>query len=77
MGKTTEQIVSTFSESFSDLLQFRKYFRHLPKEYKKGIDFYKLERTINSIDHTALNIDRSAFTIADIMKQVEVNKGEC
>ena len=77
MGKTTEQIITTFSESFSDLLQFRKYFRHLPKEYKKGIDFYKLERTINSIDHTALNIDRSAFTIADIMRQVEINKGEC
>jgi replicative superfamily II helicase len=64
-GKSTEQIIRTFSDSFSSLLQFRKYFRHLPKKYKKGIDFYKLERTINSIDDTALNIDRSIFSIAN------------
>ena len=76
MGKTTEQIVRAFSEKFSDLLQFRKYFRHLPKEYKKDIDFYKLEQTINSIDDTALSMDRSTFSIADIMRQEKVNKGE-
>lgn len=62
MGKTTEEIVSNFSKNFSDLLQFRKYFRHLPKEYKKTIDFYRLEQTINRIDETALNIGRTILS---------------
>ncbi|MFZ2125739.1 MAG: DEAD/DEAH box helicase [Candidatus Saccharimonadales bacterium] len=62
MGKTTEEIVSTFSNNFSDLLRFRKYFRHLPKEYRKTIDFYRLEQKINSIDDTALNIGRTILS---------------
>ena len=41
---------------FYELLQFRRYIRHLPKELRNNINISKLEKKINNIDSTALNI---------------------
>ncbi len=69
-GYDTEQIIEGFCESFSDLLQFRKYFRQLPKKYRKNINFGTIEQRINEIDSTALESDRT-----DIRQFIKINQG--
>lgn len=61
-GFNSKEIVNTYCRSFSDLLQFRKYFRQLPRKYRRNIDFYGLEQRINEIDETALQSGRGEMS---------------
>lgn len=69
-GYNAEQIIEEFCGSFSDLLQFRKYFRQLPRKYRKNINFRTIEQRINEIDSTALESGRT-----DIHQFIKINQG--
>lgn len=58
-GESAERIMNNYCRSFSDRLQFRKYFRRLPKKYRRNIDLREIERQIDAVDDTALQSGRS------------------
>ena len=57
--------------SFRDLLQFRKYLRHLPRKYRQGLDLKGLDDEINARDWTALNLERGKIQIDDLKENVD------
>ena len=69
MGDSIEKLMEKYaSNEFFDLLQFRKYVRGLPKEYRQNLEITKLESAINEIDKTILNMGRGTLSVSEIAK---------
>ena len=56
------------SENFYNMLQFRKYVKSLPKEYRKGLT--KINDIIREIDETAIDGYRGSVSTKDIGEQL-------
>lgn len=56
--KDMGHIEYTYFKGFDGLLQFRRYIINLPQKYRKKFDISKLDEEINSMDCSALNIDK-------------------
>lgn len=52
------------SGSFNDMLQFRKYVKALPKEYRQGLT--KINEIIREIDDTAIDGNRGEISDIEI-----------
>lgn len=57
------------SSNFTDMLQFRKYVKALPKKYRKGLT--KINDRIREIDETAIDGFRGSVSVEEISKQLE------
>ena len=79
LGKDINFLKDKYSETFFDLLELRKYLMALPSRYRENIDFAELEKIINRIDDTVLNIHRGEVSREDIGRLIEgeeISKGE-
>lgn len=68
-GATVKELQDSYlgdQNNFRDLLQFRKYLRHLPRKYRRTLDLKSLDDEINQIDWTALNLNRGALKTEDL-----------
>ena len=70
-GESPEDILRQYANPsrFYDMLQFRKYVRSLPKQYRKGLT--KIDNLIREIDETAIDEDRGRISIKEIGQQLE------
>lgn len=70
-GIDSEEILQKYgmSENFSDMLQFRKYVRALPKKYRKGLT--KINDKIREIDETAIDGLRGNVSVEEISEELE------
>ncbi len=62
----------TSTGNFYDLLQFRKYVKSLPKQYRKG--FAKISDMIRDIDETAIDGFRGKIDIHEIIETLETER---
>ena len=60
---------ATSSENFYDMLQFRKYVKSLPKQYRKGLT--RISTLIRDIDETALDEFRGSIPVEKVEKRLE------
>ncbi len=56
LNKSVKEMIGLNLNNFNYLLQLRKYFKSLPKPYRKKSYILEIEKIINDIDDTALNI---------------------
>lgn len=68
-GASTDDLMYYNEGSFSNLLQFRKYVRALPKQYRKNLNLSQIDDTINEIDETALNLERGKVKVEEIKRE--------
>jgi len=57
------------SSNFTDMLQFRKYVKALPKKYRKGLT--KINDRIREIDETAIDGFRGSVSVEKISEELE------
>lgn len=69
-GIEPEEILERYgvSQNFYDMLQFRKYVKSLPKQYRKGLT--KINDIIREIDETAIDGYRGSVTTNAIGEQL-------
>ncbi len=60
---------ATSSENFYNMLQFRKYVKSLPKQYRKGLT--QISTLIRDIDETALDEFRGSVPVEKVEKRLE------
>ena len=70
-GKDITELQEKYTNSFADLLQFRKYIKSLPKQYRQNFKISELDNKINEIDETALNYGRGNITTKIIDKNTQ------
>lgn len=70
-GVEPDEILKKYgmSANFSDMLQFRKYVKALPKQYRKGLT--KINDRIREIDGTAIDGFRGSISVEEISEQLE------
>lgn len=70
-GIEPEEILQKYgmSDNFNNMLQFRKYVKSLPKEYRKGLT--RINDIIREIDHTAIDGFRGSVSVEEISKELE------
>lgn len=56
-------------QNFYDMLQFRKYVKSLPKQYRRGLT--KIEEMIREIDDMAIDAYRGSVSTSEISKQLK------
>ena len=57
------------SGNFTDMLQFRKYVKNLPKKYRKGLT--RINDKIREIDEIAIDGFRGSISVEKVGKQLE------
>ena len=68
--ESTIKINEFVSSDFYELLQFRKYIKSLPKQYRKGM-LKEIERNIRTIDEIAIDGYRGSISVDNITKQLD------
>ena len=68
-GIDPDKILNNNTNSFYDMLQFRKYVKSLPKRYRKGLT--KINSMIREIDETAIDEARGSARVEDILEELE------
>jgi len=70
-GTQPEEVLEKYgvSGSFYDMLQFRKYVKSLPKQYRKGLT--EMDDRIREIDETAIDGFRGSVSVHEISEQLE------
>ena len=56
LNKTVKEMILGKNYDFNTLLQLRKYLKKLPKKYRKKSYILEIEKLINDIDSTVLNV---------------------
>jgi len=70
-GTNPDEVLEKYgaSENFYDMLQFRKYVKALPKQYRKGLT--KINDRIREIDETAIDGFRGNVSTNEVSEQLE------